>query len=393
MWSLEVLNHFPATLEYYPTQWVETLDRLSERELWEVSSRISFDSIKGSELHNFCSEIEELVEMPMADLSIVEFPRWAYVGVKGKKKHELDRFAALIEHIDKKYHFTSMTNLGGGMGHLSRMVAHYQKLPCIDIDMNETLQKQGVERMEKFPLPEGASTVEFISALIDRESANSNLVKEFKVGGITTGLHTCGPLAVRHMELAIKGGCKGLINFGCCYGKMLDKRDFNISRPAMVRPLELTNHALTLATRSHTEIGHSDFELKTRVKNYRYALHFLMHKELGVKEFITVGNGRPSHYRGVFSTYALDMLKRVEIEHDLTAEEIDLFFKTKETTDVIRRLYLMDIIRWLLGRALEQYILTDRAIYIEERGYTSELVQLFDEKVSPRNIGIVAIKN
>ena len=54
-------------------------------------------------------------------------------------------------------------------------------------------------------------------------------------------------------------------------------------------------------------------------------------------------------------------------------------------------MFLCNIIRWQLGRALEVYLLLDRCLYLEEKGYQVSCLQFFDEEISPRNIGIGAI--
>lgn len=46
----------------------------------------------------------------------------------------------------------------------------------------------------------------------------------------------------------------------------------------------------------------------------------------------------------------------------------------------------------LMQGVLETIILQDRRQYLEERGFESGLVAVFDESISPRNIAIVASK-
>ena len=55
-------------------------------------------------------------------------------------------------------------------------------------------------------------------------------------------------------------------------------------------------------------------------------------------------------------------------------------------------MFCANIIRWQFGRAIEKLIILDRAIYLKENNYKVELGELFDENISPRNIGIFAEK-
>ena len=48
--------------------------------------------------------------------------------------------------------------------------------------------------------------------------------------------------------------------------------------------------------------------------------------------------------------------------------------------------------RWQFGRALEVYILLDRALNLMEKGMKVSMATYFDESLSPRNIGILATR-
>ena len=51
-----------------------------------------------------------------------------------------------------------------------------------------------------------------------------------------------------------------------------------------------------------------------------------------------------------------------------------------------------NLIRAATGRPIELYIICDRGALLEEHGYEVSLANYFDEKLSPRNIGILARK-
>ena len=47
---------------------------------------------------------------------------------------------------------------------------------------------------------------------------------------------------------------------------------------------------------------------------------------------------------------------------------------------------LADIIRGLLGRVIETYLVLDRAVSLEEQGHKVDVIEIFDRKLSPRNL-------
>ena len=68
------------------------------------------------------------------------------------------------------------------------------------------------------------------------------------------------------------------------------------------------------------------------------------------------------------------------------------WFEQKSIQEKIDEMFCMNIIRWQFGRAIELWILLDRACYLEEQGHKIKLGEYFDENISPRNIGIYAEK-
>lgn len=393
IWDKEILNFYPDSLPAYPTIWIDLLDRLSKEDLWKIDCKIDYSTIEGSCLANLISEIKELITLPYFQSSkIIQeiiLPRDAFLKIKKKKRHEIIRLAPIISHLKKQLDFSHLVDIGGGVGHLSRIMAQYFNIQSICLDNNKTLQDSGYQNLTKFSDLKTAECLKFIN--LDFKQ-NNNFQEVFNNNSFSIGLHTCGHLAIKHINTSMKFSEKGLLNFGCCYLKLNPQTDINISKYASKNPLNLSPHALTLATRSHTETTFQDFLLKQRVKYYRYALHLLFYHQYGIEKFLGVGDSKAKLYFQDFATYANTKMQQQAISNKLSSKQLNSFFQSKKIQSLIRRMFLANIIRWQFGRVIEHYILTDRCLYLEENGYHTEMHEYFDEKISPRNIGIMAIK-
>jgi len=73
-----------------------------------------------------------------------------------------------------------------------------------------------------------------------------------------------------------------------------------------------------------------------------------------------------------------------------SAEELNLFFEISKTKKRVHELYCATELRFQFGRAIELQILLGRAIKLEEHGFKTKLLEIFDPQVSPRNIAILA---
>jgi hypothetical protein len=137
-------------------------------------------------------------------------------------------------------------------------------------------------------------------------------------------------------------------------------------------------------------MSEKEYEFKLKVKFYRYAMHFLLHDEYNVPEMVTLGNSTLKLYEKSFGTYALEQLKRINLQAKHTKEELDFYFFDSYRQDLIWKMLAAGFLRNALGRLLEMYILLDRVIFLEEQGYKVDLLEFFEESISPRNLGIVA---
>jgi len=388
LWNREILNYYPDSLDHYSPEWLERLEKLTKDQLWRFDSFNDLSQVKGSPLEKFLHGIIALVT-PVKEIhpTLSDLPDWAYFKMKSKKRHEITCLLPAINKLYQLQQFDHGVDIGGGQGHLSKILAHYLSIPMFCIDKDLELQNIGRKRLNKYPTPMTARDVTFIN----REFGKDNL--SFKKNALSLGLHTCGALANTHIKTATQSDTKVLLNFGCCYLKLDPLTDLNLSKSAKINPLHLSTHALTMASRAHGGISREDFNKKERVKFYRYALHLFLYEELGINKFIGVGNSPDTLYQGTFHDYALFNLKRLKIAFKHGKTDLDHFFNDQKRQEQIKKMFLANIIRWKFGRPLEYYILLDRALYLEENNYTVKVSTYFDEGISPRNIGIMAIKN
>lgn len=395
IWQREVLNYYPSSLSSYPLQWVEELVALNSFQQFKIDARVDYDNIENIQLKSLFEELRAISLFDQADqyhtLPLFHPHSTTYLGVKDKKKHELERFFSYFNQLQQVKKFNRITNIGGGVGHISRIMTQHFNLDSTDIDMNAEFQKIGREKLRLYPEKPSAPTINFVTLKLDDTTAPEFLAPHFTGDTFTTGLHTCGELAVRHLKMAVDHQVAAVLNFGCCYGLIEEMEKTRLSNFTQQNPIHFTPHALTLATRAHSEESEVSFNLKKRVKSYRYALHLYNLQEENISEFLTVGNGNEALYRGEFADYYLFMMKRLGITVNTNQNKLNNFYQSEEIQLLLKKMFAMDLIRWQFGRPLEIALLLDRGIFLAESGMEVQFFTLFDELISPRNIGILGI--
>lgn len=393
IWYNEILDLIPQRLEVFKKPWVMDLKTLSLEQLWQVDCFQKTELLPEGEFKEWLDQLTQLSKLPKFEYGqLDELTPWAFLKIKFKKKHEIQIIAQLIKKIKQDHNFSHLVDIGGGIGNLSRVLAHHYNTECISLDINEEFQKIGRTKLAKsIPPKTDFKNVTFINHDFTNPLDEDVTKKIFTPQSFSLGLHTCGPLAVKHIQVATDNHTKGFLNFGCCYYKLDTTSEINLSKHASKHGLKLSQYSCTLAARGHSSMDFDGFKLKKRVKDFRYAIHLLMTREMGLPQIISVGEGDAKEYWGKFSDYVLPRFERLKINHSFSAEYLDQYFNAPKLQEYLHELYLCNVIRWQFGRALELYILLDRCMYLEEKGYSPLLHEYFDPLLSPRNIGLLVL--
>ncbi|KAI7806377.1 protein RRNAD1 isoform X1 [Triplophysa rosa] len=231
---------------------------------------------------------------------------------------------------------------------------------------------------------------------------------------VLTGLHACGDLSstlLRHF--ANCPHVQVITSVACCYMK-ISTRD-NPNPPGVIQP-----HFSSTSMESHSEYGYpmSDWvrglpghqlSYKARegachaIEDYLHRLReesglLRTHCYRAVLETI-IRAARPELRRpGVqtvkaahmlsFSEYARMALPRVGLPADLHFDPVCVEAMLAQQGRVV--VYFSLVL--LLAPVVETLVLLDRMIFLQERGFQSKLIPLFDAAFSPRNLVLMAIK-
>ncbi len=394
IWQNEIMLLYPRPIDDYSAEWVEELAQVREKDdVIRLEKKDVFDFIKAPSLIEFYKRIEELTEVPkIGDYPAMPEDRYTFLYTIPKKQHEIRKLSPVVNAFKEKNQIDRIFDIGGGIGLLAQALCNEYNLPVTSLDMDPVLQKTGFERHEN-NAHHPDNKVQYLNIKVDiNEPRFRNVLTPHSM---TLGLHTCGSLANSQIRASAELGIKGVINFGCCYLKLNgDPQGQNISEHAasLTNKIEMNLFALTLSCRAHRKMSEKDYDLKQKVKFYRYAMHILLHDHYDEKELLTLGNSNPKLYDESFGTYALEQLKRIDMTSKHTKDELDQFFANPDLQTLIWKMLAANLIRNALGRVLEMYILLDRVIYLQEKGYQVDLYQFFDEETSPRNLGIIAQK-
>ncbi|WP_163861648.1 methyltransferase [Myxococcus eversor] len=384
LWSRSILQGWPGSGTAWPEDWLayaRSLDEAGER-------RLDQGELVGApppSLGALLAALQELTALPWHEglhaLTVSETQ-----GLSTKKTHELERVLALLAPRTRFIH--QAVDIGGGMGHLARLCARTFGWTFHSIDRDAALQDKGRRWLTKTRSPVG-DTLCFIQASVE-DGLQPQLDPLFTGRDrASIGLHTCGPLALTQLRKSQEAGF--VLNVGCCYDKLETPRDYPVSHVGGAHPLPFTPHALALTTRGRPHKTDAEFARMKRVYAWRFAFALLTMRHFPERGFVRAGDAPRALYDGRFALYALDRLERLGLEPRMTDVELDAFEVSvrAETRDLL----LCHLLRDRFARALEVVLLLDRALLLEELGFQVELLQLFEPRLSPRNLALIASRS
>lgn len=383
IWQNEILHSYPYATSAYTVEWIEEISAIKDPEVLLKLERKDFKNIiKNQTLYNLYQSAQELTSFPVYEPKNPLPTNWTtFLQMILKKQYEIKMMAPFVaEHAQDK----KIIDIGGGVGFLAQTLAWSYNLPVTSFDQEKKFQDSGHQRQLSYA-PSKAHFVNYIHSKIDEH--NEQFLSTLNEQTLTTGLHTCGDLASTQIKLSLKKQ-SSLINLACCYFKMT-ANEFNLSTFAKNHGLEsFSTFALTLASRGHQKISSVDFIKKRKVKFYRYAFHMYFYDILNKTEYLTLGNSSEKLYDLSFALYAEEQFKRLKLPFP-GFDSLESFYSSPETQKKILQMLSAGILRDLFGRVLETYIVLDRALFLEENNYHSEILALFSEEISPRNLALV----
>ncbi|XP_064620857.1 methyltransferase-like protein 25B isoform X2 [Lineus longissimus] len=221
---------------------------------------------------------------------------------------------------------------------------------------------------------------------------------------ILTGLHACGDLIPMMLRVFSRSPqLTGLATVGCCYMKLSDDESVpgapgaSVGYPMSGFVRSLPYHNLTYTAREmachfmdayHQRLKDNPPELI--LHSYRAALQEIILDIDPTINHAAIKLTIKKAQQMTFESYASLALEKLGLEHTMTQAQLDRAAgRVASWKDVV----IMYVLRLMLAPVVESLILLDRMIYLSEQGIKSQLVPIFDPKLSPRNCVLIAYKD
>ncbi|WPH04733.1 CRA-b-like protein, protein [Acrodontium crateriforme] len=337
--------------------------------------------------------------------SSITLPGVLIARMKTKKIAEISRAVAYVYDQCKRKSITHIVEMGSGQGYLSVSLAYlFPNLRILAIDGSESQIEGSRAFAASLGIPE--HRLEHMFAWIDMSSSLADKVNEW-IGGnkcMLVGLHACGSLSEHILRyFTTMSSIKALAVVGCCFNHIVPlsptcPEGFPISLAMRKRNVILSPTALMTGCQAPGNWTRPDLSnnksIYSKRRLYRAVLEKLFHDK-----GIEVGDAGKRPVWGIrkgdldsFTAYAHRAMDCLGIDGDrVSIAELESYEELyKDYEGHIAILWTLSII---CSKVVESVIAIDRYLFLVEQGMKGvDVIPIFDFKISPRNLMIVAEK-
>ena len=292
------------------------------------------------------------------------------VDVPGRKWQQIEAFGAALNFAETPTHWLDWC---AGKGHLSRrLLQPGQQLTCLEYD--PALVASGQALSDRHNLP-AAHRLQDVMVNITIDPAHT-----------PDALHACGDLHVRLLQLASAAGCKQLALAPCCYNRINADRYQALSAAGRASRLQLSIEDLGLPLSETVTAGNRVRQQRDTSMARRLGFDRLQRQLRGCDEYLPTPSLPASWLDKPYADYCQELanLKGLSTgEQDWAALEAHGWRRLAEVRN-------LELVRGLFRRPLEMWLVLDRALFLQERGYNVEVGSFCETALTPRNLMVLA---
>ena len=320
-------------------------------------------------------ELQSLCELPTTQQTRDEFPFWISNGIKGRKFEQLQDFVAAISLQKSQY---PVLEWCAGKGHLGRMLA-FNGAPSIhSIELQAHLCEQGQHSANQQQLP-----MQFSQANV----LTDDVTEYFKEQQHAVALHACGRLHQTFLQQASDAKTQQISFSPCCYHLFTDNDYQAMSEPAKQSQLALTHRDLKLALQETvTAPSRVDKVRKTEVE-WRLGFDALRKSITAEQHYVSVPSVNKAIFSDSFKSFCLWAAEKKSLSLPEDIDYHEFLAIGKQRKRVTER---VELVRHVFRRAIEVWLVLDRALYLQQQGYQVTVSTFCEKQLTPRNILIQA---
>ena len=373
LWRPVPFHHLELTWEAHYPALTPALEALDEKTL--ASLETDHDAL----LDWLCARIPELApireidSMPALPSRQHEYPRGFERDIPGRKWHQVTAFTACLETLDGP-----VLEWCASKAHLGRALCQRFGTPVTALEWRPALCDAGNEKSRQLQLDVQVEACDVMSAdAIDYASRSHHAV----------ALHACGDLHRRLIETVAAHQLHSLHLSPCCYHLSASAQYQPFSRAARDSALTLSRDDCRLAVQETVTAPAAATRRREKKNAWRLGFDTLQRQLRGVDNYLPLPPLPDAIFAGSFADFCRHAagLKSIALPARVDWQRFEQ--QGWQRQGWVSR---MELPRHGFRRALELWLVLDRALYLEQHGYKVTVGNFCERHLTPRNLMIRA---
>lgn len=303
------------------------------------------------------------------------FPFWLTNGIAGRKLEQINAFLRAVPQ-----NTSPLLEWCAGKGHLGRLLSVQQQRPVTSVEWQPALCRQGETLAQQHSVDQ-----RFVQA----DVLSPDGTRLLHAGQQVVALHACGELHIELLRQAVARGCSSIQLAPCCY-HLIDTANYQpLSAAGQAAGLTLSQHDLKLAVQKQVTAGARVARLRHTEVWWRLAFHALEVELTGDLAYRPLNSVGKHWFSGDFSDFACWAAE----QHGLSLPgQVNWQLYLERGAQHQRLVAQIDAVRHLFRRAVEMWLVLDRALFLEQHGYQVEVQTFCAETTTPRNLMLSAAR-
>lgn len=325
-----------------------------------------------------CQQADALSQVPdWSENATQRWPETLERHVPGRKWQQIIRFAQASQRgwSEPPRHWLDWC---AGKGHLGRLLAWQGGQPLTCLEQDAKLNQDGRDL---------SAALQLDARHLDCDVLSGSAWPLLRPDHSLVALHACGQLHMTLLEQAVKAGCAQIALSPCCYNRIAGDSYRPLSMLASQSRLQLTKSDLGLPLQATHTAGQRRRRLRDQSMAWRLTFDLWQREMTGRDAYLPT----PSRSERAVGQGVAAFCNDLATHHGLTPpSSTDWAALESRGWQRLAEVRNLELIGGLFRRPLEVWLLLDRALYLQEAGYTVKLGLFAPAHLTPRNFLLLA---
>ncbi|MGO1190947.1 methyltransferase [Vibrio casei] len=300
------------------------------------------------------------------------------VGIPGRKWQQICAMGAAALEVSEG---TQWLEWCSGKGYLGQVLAQQSGYPVTSFEWQQSLCDSGQYLADKHKLA---------MAFVQGDALSESVQSIFNSQQHAVALHACGDLHAQLIKHTCREFLPALTLSPCCYHLIEGEQYQALSLKGQQSELKLNKRELRIPLQETVTGGRRVRQHRELEMTYRLGLDLLLREKMEHTEYTSLPSIKKSQLGSGFFHFCQWAQQQKELNLPID-EFCDLSIWEEKGHRRFVHMERISLVQQVFRRPLEMWLVCDKALRLQQQGYTVSLKTFCSRHVTPRNLIIQAV--